>query len=160
MYEYQLNKMNDDHFENLARQHPDLFQKSNNFEFSIGVGWYTIIDTLCSLISYRVENAKAQLKHALENPEWEFVRSIEELELEVTAALEELPAITQVKEKFGTLRVYVSNSTPTVSSYIDFAEEMSQHMCESCGKPGKSRPGYWIKVLCNECHKTHDIDTN
>lgn len=145
--------MEEQNFEELAKRHPDLFQKSIDFEFSIGNGWYGIIDTLCGMISYRVENAKSRLKYAMENPEATFNKPIAELEQDVIDALAELPEIVQVKEKFGTLRFYVHGGTTEMSNYIDFAEAMTAHVCEKCGAPGKSRSGSWVKVLCNEHHR-------
>ena len=150
--------MEEQKFEELAKRHPDLFQKSENFEFSIGNGWYDIIDTLCGMISYRVENAKSRLKYAMENPDVKFTKPITELEKDVANALEELPSIAQVKEKFGTLRFYVDGGTEEMHHYIDFAEAMTAHVCEECGNPGKSRSGNWVKVLCNDCHREQNPD--
>jgi len=60
--------------------------------------------------------------------------------------------LDQVKEKFGTLRIYYtdySNDPDYVSGVIDFAENMSAYICEECGKPGKTRSDLsWIKTLC------------
>ena len=145
--------MEEQKFEELAKRHPDIFQKSGDFEFSIGDGWYGIIDTLCGMISYRLENAKSRLKYAMENPDARFVKPIAELEKDVANAMEELPEIAQVKEKFGTLRFYVHGGTEEMRHYIDFAEAMTSCVCEECGNPGKSRSGGWVKVLCNEHHR-------
>ena len=145
--------MEEQKFEELAKRYPDLFQKSGDFELSIGNGWYGIIDTLCGMISYRVENAKSRLKYAMENPDAKFIKPLSELEKDVSSALAELPEIAQVKEKFGTLRFYVHGGTTEMSNYIDFAEAMTAHVCEECGSPGKSRSGGWIKVMCNDCHQ-------
>jgi hypothetical protein len=30
------------------------------------------------------------------------------------------------------------------------AESWAAHSCETCGSPGKSREGGWIKTLCDE----------
>jgi hypothetical protein len=146
--------------EKLAKRWPDLFQKSCDFECSIGDGWYDIIDVLCGFISHRVESAKRRLNYALEHPEAKFNEPIVDLEKEVADAIEELPAIQQVKEKFGTLRFYVSSSTLEVSNYIEFAEAMSSRTCEVCGNPGFSRTGRWIKVLCNKHSKEQDGSEN
>jgi hypothetical protein len=63
-------------------------------------------------------------------------------------------ALDQVKEKFGTLRIYYtdySNDPEYVSGVIDFAENMSVHICEDCGKPGKIRNDLsWMKTLCED----------
>jgi hypothetical protein len=81
---------------------------------------------------------------------------------------------TQIKEKFGTLRVYTQIDqvyTPEEASkfyaedierhyrrfcgYVDgtvsFAENLSATTCEKCGEHGKiSREGWW-KTLCENC---------
>jgi hypothetical protein len=60
--------------------------------------------------------------------------------------------LTQVKEKYGTLRVYFDpgpTDTDTLEDLIDTAEEESGRTCELCGKPGVlMTSGYWLKTLC------------
>lgn len=142
------------HFEELAKRWPDLYQKANVDYFGVGIGWTGIIDTLCSLISYKVENAKRRLKFALECPESSpDPVYIPKLEKEIADALEELPTITQVKEKYGGLRFYVSSATDEVYNYIDFAESMSFRVCEMCGAPGEPRSDGWTKTLCDRHHR-------
>ena len=60
---------------------------------------------------------------------------------------------TQVKEKFGTLRFYMSLYYKEIEDLIDQAEELSSQVCERCGSPGKTRPGGWILTLCDSCYK-------
>jgi hypothetical protein len=83
---------------------------------------------------------------------------------------------TQIKEKFGTLRVYhdVYNLyTPEeiedvdkealkaayerysgyVNGVISLAEQFSEHTCEKDGKPGKLSTKGWWKTLCADCLK-------
>lgn len=62
--------------------------------------------------------------------------------------------LSQVKEKYGTLRVYF-NFTPATSEVdileelIDQAEHESQRTCEMCGKPGHLMvKGGWYKTVC------------
>jgi len=151
--------MTDQHFEELAKRWPDLFQKSGDFEFSINEGWYDIIDILCGMLSHKVESVKRRLKYAMENPDAKFTKPISELEADVDKALEELPTIVQVKEKFGTLRFYVDGGTPEMHNYIEFAEAMTSRVCETCGSPGKSRTGGWIRVLCDK-HSSEQDERN
>lgn len=60
---------------------------------------------------------------------------------------------TDVKEKFGGLRIYTSYSTPDIDSIIDAAEALSLKTCESCGAPGRARTGKsgWITTECKRC---------
>ena len=59
---------------------------------------------------------------------------------------------SQVKEKFGTLRFYMTMATEPMWTAIDQAESKSGAICESCGQPGKLRGGGWLTVKCDGCH--------
>lgn len=59
--------------------------------------------------------------------------------------------ITQVKEKYGTLRFYIGGGTDAIWDRIEKAEEDSEYICEVTGKPGKLRDDIgWWKTLCDE----------
>ena len=60
---------------------------------------------------------------------------------------------TQVKEKFGSLRFYVSSAEDEVFDLIDKAENASEEICEECGAPGKTEGKMWLKTLCKKCLK-------
>jgi len=60
--------------------------------------------------------------------------------------------LTQIKEKFGTLRVYSYCSTDIIQDVILDAEIKSSTTCEECGQPGKLRNGSWLRTLC-DLHK-------
>ena len=68
-------------------------------------------------------------------------------------------SFSQVKEKFGYLRVYADSGdikrekVKIIQEIINQTEGDSATVCESCGKPGEQRRGEWIKVLCDECLK-------
>ena len=56
---------------------------------------------------------------------------------------------TDTKEKFGSIRWYVEGATSeTVDDIIDAIEQLSAHICEDCGAPGRLRKGGWIRCLC------------
>lgn len=61
--------------------------------------------------------------------------------------------IIQVKEKFGTLRVYTNYSTKEIEELITEAENKSAVTCEVCGDVGKETGDYWIRTLCEKCVK-------
>jgi cell division ATPase FtsA len=63
-----------------------------------------------------------------------------------------IPQVTldQVKEKFGTLRFYYTGGDDYISGLVSMAESMSGVLCETCGKPGTSTRGGWIKTACKE----------
>lgn len=64
----------------------------------------------------------------------------------------ERPRASQVKEKFGTLRFYMTGETPEMTAAISAAYEESCRTCEQCGAPGTRRGGGWIQTLCDKCH--------
>ena len=66
--------------------------------------------------------------------------------------------IHQIKEKFGTLRLYtgpVKEEDQTIYSIINKAECKSAITCEFCGAPGSIRGDGWIKTRCNACEEKH-----
>lgn len=90
-------------------------------------GWFNIIRVLCERLQEQTESFNA--------PEVQ---------------------IQQVKEKYGTLHFYTSGGSKTQDALIDFAEELSAHTCEMCGKNGKLRQLGWIQTLCDE-HEAEEI---
>jgi hypothetical protein len=65
---------------------------------------------------------------------------------------------TQTKEKFGSLKLYMSGATDEMDNVIKEAEEESMVTCEICGKAGKQRDiGAWIKTLCSKCYSKEKI---
>lgn len=57
----------------------------------------------------------------------------------------------QIKEKFGTLRVYLNSSPEETDEAIKNAEELSSKTCIDCGDPGVLVKNGWLVTLC----KTH-----
>ncbi len=57
---------------------------------------------------------------------------------------------SQCKEKFGTLRFYMSTSTDEMDAAIREAEDESARTCEDCGAPGKLTGKGWVKTACPE----------
>lgn len=67
--------------------------------------------------------------------------------------------ITQIKEKFGALRIYTHNTTEEIDAMIKKAEEQSIHICEDCAGPAVRVIGNykWIYTLCPNCLKKRGI---
>ena len=64
--------------------------------------------------------------------------------------------VTNVKEKFGGLRFYVSGGPDEVYKLIDEAEGLSFETCQSCGLPGTRGGSGWIVTLCKLCGKEEE----
>lgn len=60
-------------------------------------------------------------------------------------------AFDQIKEKYGTLRLYTDYFYEDASPYIDRLERLSGSVCENCGRPGVSVGGGWVTTLCGFC---------
>lgn len=62
--------------------------------------------------------------------------------------------IDQVKEKFGTLRFYISGSREAYN-IINTYEEKSGTICENCGGLGQviRNKRDWYRVLCEKCRQ-------
>ena len=75
----------------------------------------------------------------------------QKLEAEMSGS--EFYSVKQLKEKCGTLRVYMSNYTENTRGIIREAWERSKVTCEVCGEPGTLRDERkWQFTLCDD-HK-------
>ncbi len=126
--ELKRNWMNKENTERLYKEFPILYQKRVGFSFSDG--WFDIIYRL----SQKIEEEIMKMK-----PE----------EMEETY-------VRQAKEKFGTLRFYMNNSTQKIEDLILEAEKESEVICEDCGsKEGKlgisKINNFWKRTQCKKC---------
>lgn len=72
-------------------------------------------------------------------------------------------SITQVKQKYGELRVYTSGeAVPGVDAAIQKAAERALITCEKCGKEGRPvvNERGWHRVTCDGHRKPDDRDLN
>jgi hypothetical protein len=122
-----------------------------------GDGWYNILDTLCSLIKNEVERPHKYIKkynQILSNPNLQdYIRPfyIDQIEKEKQNIIEPIK-ITQIKQKFGTLRFYINSHNKKIQNYITFAEKISAVTCEICGAPGTLSESGFSKARCKK-HK-------
>jgi len=102
--------------------------------FECGDGWFPLINQLMSNIQHHLD---------WKNKDSEVVPQV---------------TLDQVKEKFGTLRFYFTGGDDYIRGMVTMAEAMSSITCETCGKPGTSTGGGWIKTACVE-HGGQDFNT-
>ena len=112
----------------LIVEFPQLFRHARPgshstmvYGIAVGNGWYDILYQLCVGIQRRA----AEL-------------------------CDEPPAFSQIKEKFGGLRVYIHGGSK-YRDLIDLAEERAGKTCEHCGAPGTLRQEGWHHVSCDRC---------
>jgi len=198
--------------EQLYKDYPDLFQESKLdmtqtcmcWGIECGDGWEPVIRNMCKMLSCRgysavklkpvfpkadrlwmmVVNATKPLLRRLEK---RLNRSPYSLRLPEPKTYDSFPGwavkFTQIKEKFGTLRVYYSvyskandeqlKRFDAVSvreagerfwGYVDgvtsFAEYISSRTCEKDGNPGSLTRAGWWRTLCVNCDKTTQTTTD
>ena len=91
---------------------------------------------------------------------WDLSEKLEKMILEMKTQHPEMkysPRAVQVKEKYGTLRFYMSSETDEMSKAISVAEDISEKTCESCGKEGILFSEGWCKVRCVDCVSKEDL---
>ncbi len=65
---------------------------------------------------------------------------------------DERPTVEAIEQKYGTLRAYLTTTTPALDRIIFKAEEQSETTCEKCGRPGLLRQDeMWWVTLCHVC---------
>lgn len=67
---------------------------------------------------------------------------------------------SQVKEKFGVLRFYMTGYNDEIEQAIEQAKELSATTCEKCGNPGQLRDTGWLFTLCDECFEKRQQERN
>ena len=100
------------------------------FYMDCGDGWYNVLRGLCQEIQ------DAYCERGLE--------------------VDFLP--TQIKEKFGGLRIYYDGAHKDmhdiVYNIVDKWTDVSYQTCEKCGAQGKVREDRsWLQTLCDQCWK-------
>lgn len=65
--------------------------------------------------------------------------------------------ITQVKEKYGGLRIYTAYTSDEIKEIINQAEQECRETCEACGSKEnvEQRGTHWYKNLCDKCEESY-----
>ena len=96
-----------------------------NRGIDVGDGWYWLLHNLLDLLQFDTDHNKHPQVKA-----------------------------SQIKEKFGTLRFYISGGDDTQYGMVSLAELMSASICEDCGShEAKLRTiKGWKYTRCQGCH--------
>lgn len=112
-------------FPNLYRQRYLSMQETCMcWGFECGDGWFSLI--------------------------WDLSEKLEKMILALPETDRGDYSASQVKEKFGTLRFYMSAETEEMTAAIQAAEERSAVTCEECGEPGRLRGSGWLRTTCGK----------
>lgn len=135
----QVNETQNQVYERWIKQFPLCFETPGccmGFGLEFNKGWNGIVEELLGKIeAYLAETYKTKGK-----PEYSF-------------------QIDQIKEKFGTLRFYVTFADDAIFDMINDAECKSAKTCEHCGNTGemKTRKGaFWLQTQCEKCAEKYD----
>ena len=127
----------------FAQRHLPITQSCMGWGLSHGEGWYGIIEHLCEQIQTHLKSLEGQGWEVLDfgeepkNPENKHIYQVE---------------FSQIKSKFGSLRIYYDGGDETVSNLVETAEEKSTETCEQCGETASlERLGFWLETLCTPC---------
>jgi len=97
--------------------------------FDVGDGWYKLI--------YELSSKLEPLLRQLNDP---------------------LIKASQVKEKFATLRFYMTTQTDEMDDLINEAEDKSAVTCETCGEKGSLRNKGWYSTRCDKCYEKERVN--
>lgn len=121
----------------IIDKYPLINIKEREPEQPVGKGWLPLLDTMFFELTQLIAN-----------------RELQKIE------------VNQIKEKFGTLRVYLSvhsyekeTSPETFAKYygiVERAETISATTCQICGEHGKARSGGWRVTLCDKHWELHN----
>lgn len=65
--------------------------------------------------------------------------------------------VTQIKEKFGGLRLYVDSDDPMVNRIVADTEKKSMKVCQKCSAPGEHQTVRgWYVTMCETCKKERE----
>jgi hypothetical protein len=107
----------------------DLSHTLTPLGFQHDDGWFRLVWRLCEDLEPLVAKAEKEIRRSFE--------------------------VLQVKEKFGTLRFYVSHHTDEIDQRINSAQEESSRTCEVCGQSGSLVD---LKTRCDKHRLPNRID--
>jgi hypothetical protein len=131
--------MNKENTQRIIAACPSLFQtmkeEQENFKhgkmfnpiafgFECGDGWADLLVELCERIQTRLNEMPREVANRI--------------------------VAVQVKEKYGSLRFYISHLDNSIENLIEEAMRKSTETCEVCGKPGSIRGESWYFAACDE----------
>jgi hypothetical protein len=156
----------------FADRYGDMRSTCMMWGFEVGDGWFQLLDKAAMdlellIVAYIKDHPEERnpfpwfmfgrygIQWTICNPHRSVSRLIEWMAIELGLRNPDpwWPRASQVKEKYGTLRFYMTSGTDEMYAITDKAERQSSVTCEFCGKPGKLRGRGWLYTRCAPCWK-------
>jgi hypothetical protein len=147
--------MREDLEKRLLEDFPDLYYRLLDingwqpFHISCSSGWEPLLRRLSERITHIVQSLPLESPTSVVDRQ-SISKDTRTKARQYTGLTAKSFCVIQVKEKFGGLRFYMSESTSEIELAIQDAEEESLTTCETCGRSGKLRGGPWYIVACDE----------
>lgn len=164
-------KENNDYLQGLVKNYPMIPWESGSLEISdIPLGWRSVVEDVFKVLDRYARdgiyvytprnpfslwfckswNAFASMIHLPKCMQFSFLKTLKNVQSKVYPKI----TISQIKEKFGGLRIYYSCDDKTtqliISGVVDMAEQTCSHTCQISGAEGKLRGDGWFRVLSDE----------
>jgi hypothetical protein len=117
-----------------------------------GTDWRLIryLDSLEHEYGYMLKHTSAYVY-----PGWKVLIQDMLREIDTHYTGNEFPVLTEIKDKFGSLRVYGDNISDETQEIIDKYECLSTKTCMTCGAEGELRvKDQWLYVSCDRHEET------
>ena len=117
--------------QDIIKKFPLLFPKGScECSSSCGEGWFPLLESLLQELTVLLEAKPKKTRDKI--------------------------CVEQIKEKFGALRVYLSNPPHDMFDITIKYEIKSMEICEKCGKKGRLRTHGWMKTRCDACQREYE----
>lgn len=140
--------MNQDLVDKLYADHPLMFNEYSSVECMDG--WYILIDEICHYFTSKVAMYRRMIASNLASGASETSTIVQHYNSLLEQEIANVPTVLQIKEKFGRIRFYVTQTTDEQDNALTAFELMSGRICEICGTMDDVRlynTGWW-KTLC------------
>ena len=128
----------------LYSKYPEMFSLKDNktepigaYGIECGDGWYQILQSVCFIVAQHELNIQQNNHYLTENNK-------------ETVSYEKF-RFTQIKEKFGGLRIYYYGGDDYIRGLIRMAECWRFNTFEKCGERGEPDKSGWITTICKSC---------
>lgn len=122
----------------------------SSFENKLKISFPNIYRILGEKSLYPISMFGVECGKGWESLIYELSAKLESLIMKLPKEERESSYVVQIKEKYGSLRFYMSCETDEMFNLITQAEEESENTCEICGAPGKINGAGWLSCRCEE----------